>query len=88
MDENILSYTSNWEGLIVFVLWEQVPSASLQLLRLECETRRAALKEAEFFQFCQGRSLKERGPGTFLEERSLQTKDRGRETRFPKGFLR
>lgn len=47
MDENIPSYTSNWEGLIVFVLWEQVPSASLLLLRLEWETRRAALKEKQ-----------------------------------------
>ena len=28
-DENIPSYTSNWEGLIVFVLWEQVLSASI-----------------------------------------------------------
>lgn len=54
LDENTPSYTSNWEGLIVFVLWEQVPSASLQLLRLECETRRAAPKEKQdSFSFAQ-----------------------------------
>lgn len=31
----------------MFVLWEQVLSASLKLLRLECEARRVALSEKQ-----------------------------------------
>lgn len=58
--------------------------------KLECETRRTALKEKGFFfpTVLWRRNPEEIGlqimwerPRTFLDERSLQTKDRGRKTR-------
>lgn len=47
----------------MFVLWEQVLSASRVVKVRVCDQKSSFEREAEFFQLCQGRSLK--GGGEF-----------------------